>query len=232
VIKIITSGAFAAALEQILPIFSKKFNVKYKLYYGSSFGPAEDSIPSRIKKGENFDIFFLADGAINRHAEDGILDIKSKNQIISSNIGIAIKKGSKLHDVSNLESFKKTLIEVKSIALAASASGIYLNEVVFPKIFDNPKIILNKSVKILSERVGKVISRGEREIGFQQLSELLPIKGIVILGMLPIEIRKSFIFGSAKSLKSRCDNYYDKLLCFIRSNEIKDLCQKTGVSIL
>ena len=231
-LKIITSGAFAAALEKILPLFSKINNISYELAYGSSFGDAKDSIPSRIKNNEHFDIYFLAEGAINRHHEDGILDIKTKYNIVSSDIGMAVKEGSKSYDISSLNSFKGALKRTNSIGYAASASGIYLETIVFPKIFSDPDFIFKKSKKILSERVGSVLSRGDIEVGFQQYSELLPIKGIKILGMLPKEIRKSFIFGSAISNSSNCHATYDQLLNFINLKENLKNIESTGLNLL
>ena len=231
-LKIITSGAFAAVLEKILPLFAKKNNITYELSYGSSFGEAKDSIPSRIKNNEYFDIFFLAEGAINRHHDEGIIDIKTKHNIASSDIGIAVKNGSKFNDISSLKSFKETLISAKSIGYAASASGIYLANTVFPKIFNDPDVIFKKSKKILSERVGSVIFRGDVEIGFQQYSELLPIIGIKIIGMLPEEIRKSFIFGSAMSNNSPSEPIYRNLIKFIKHDESKKFIEKTGLKIL
>jgi molybdate transport system substrate-binding protein len=231
-LKIITSGAFAAALERILPLFAQKNNITYELSYGSSFGEAKDSIPSRIKKKEHFDIYFLAEGAINRHHEEGILDIKTKHNIVSSEIGVAVKNGSNLYDISSLESFKDTLILSKSIGYAASASGIYLANTVFPKIFIDPDVIFKKSKKILSERVGSVIFRGDIEIGFQQYSELLPIKGIKIIGMLPKEIRKPFIFGSAMSNNSTSQPIYIKLIEFIKHDDSKKYIENSGLKLL
>ena len=231
-LKIITSGAFAAALEKILPLFSKINNISYELAYGSSFGDAKDSIPSRIKNNEHFDIYFLAEGAINRHHEEGILDIKTKYNIVSSDIGMAVKEGSKSYDISSLNSFKGALKRTNSIGYAASASGIYLETIVFPKIFSDPDFIFKKSKKILSERVGSVLSRGDIEVGFQQYSELLPIKGIKILGMLPKEIRKSFIFGSAISNSSNCHATYDQLLNFINLKENLKNIESTGLNLL
>lgn len=231
-LKIITSGALAAALEKILPLFSKINNISYELAYGSSFGDAKDSIPSRIKNNEHFDIYFLAEGAINRHHEEGILDIKTKYNIVSSDIGMAVKEGSKSYDISSLNSFKEALEKADSIGYAASASGIYLETNVFPKIFSDPDFIFKKSKKILSERVGSVISRGDIEVGFQQYSELLPIKGIEILGMLPKEIRKSFIFSSAISNSSNSHATYDKLLNFINLKENLKNIESTGLNLL
>jgi molybdate transport system substrate-binding protein len=232
VLKIITSGVFASVLEKILPLFAQKNNIIYELSYGSSFGEAKDSIPSRIKNNEHFDIYFLAEGAINRHHDEGILDIKTKHNIVSSEIGVAVKNGSKLQDISSLKSFKETLISAKSIGYAASASGIYLANTVFPKIFNDPDLIFKKSKKILSERVGSVIFRGDIEIGFQQYSELLPIKGIKIIGMLPKEIRKSFIFGSAMSNNSTSGLIYRNLIKFIKHDDTQKFIKNSGLKIL
>ena len=231
-LKIITSGALAAALEKILPIFSKEYGISYSLNYGSSFGEADDSIPSRIKNGESFDFYFLAEGALLKHAKDGIVDINSKVNLVSSNIGVAVKDGGRSFKIDTLSSFKQALIDANSIAYAASASGIYLSETVFPSLFPENGSIKAKSTKILSERVGNVLVRGEAEIGFQQLSELMPINGLSIIGKLPIEIRKSFIFSCAIGNNTLHIKEYDQFLGFIKQEEIVKIINNTGVEIL
>ena len=145
---------------------------------------------------------------------------------------MAVKKGSKSYDISSLNSFKEALKKANSIGYAASASGIYLETIVFPKIFSDPDFIFKKSKKILSERVGSVISRGDIEVGFQQYSELLPVKGIKILGMLPNEIRKSFIFGSAISDTSKYHTTYKELLNFITLKENLEIIESAGLKLL
>jgi len=84
----------------------------------------------------------------------------------------------------------------------------------------------------LSERVGSVIFRGDIEIGFQQYSELLPIKGIKIIGMLPKEIRKPFIFGSAMSNNSTSQPIYIKLIEFIKHDDSKKYIENSGLKLL
>ena len=231
-LKIITSGALAAALEKILPIFSKEYGISYSLNYGSSFGEADDSIPSRIKNGESFDFYFLAEGALLKHAKDGIVNINSKINLVSSNIGVAVKDGGRSFKIVTLSSFKQALIDANSIAYAASASGIYLSETVFLSLFPENGSIKAKSIKILSERVGNVLVRGEAEIGFQQLSELMPINGLSIIGKLPIEIRKSFIFSCAIGNNTLHIKEYDQFLGFIKQEEIVKIINNTGVEIL
>ena len=231
-LKIITSGALAAALEKILPIFSKEYCISYSLNYGSSFGEADDSITSRIRNGESFDFYFLAEGALLKHAKDGIVNINSKVNLVTSNIGVAVKDGGRSFKIDTLSSFKQALIDANSIAYAASASGIYLSETVFLSLFPENGSIKAKSIKILSERVGNVLVRGEAEIGFQQLSELMPIKGLSIIGKLPIEIRKSFIFSCAIGTNTLHIREYDQFLSFIKQEQIVKIINNTGVEIL
>jgi len=230
VIKIITSGAFAAALEKTLPIYKSKYGLNYQLFYGSSFGEAHDSIPNRIKKGETFDFFFLAEGALDNYIKNDYIDPKSKFNLINSRIGIAIKEGGRSYSVNKEDSFINMLIECSSIAYAASASGIYLSNYVFPQISSK---ILIKSKKILSERVGNVIKRGEAEVGFQQLSELLPIKGLKILGGLPKKYDKNFIFSSGCANASIFKTEYFRFInALIDNEEFKNIIEKTGVNLL
>jgi molybdate transport system substrate-binding protein len=230
VIKIITSGAFAAALEKALPIYKSKYGLNYQLFYGSSFGEAHDSIPNRIKKGEFFDFFFLAEGALDNYIRNNYIDAKSKINLVNSRIGIAIKEDGRSFSVNNEVSFVKMLIECKSIAYAASASGIYLCNDVFPLISNK---ILIKSKKIMSERVGNIVLRGEAEVGFQQFSELLPIKGLKILGGLPNQYDKNFIFSAGCNDDTDYKAEYFKFIDVLtNSDEFKTVIEKTGVKLL
>ena len=151
---------------------------------------------------------------------------------MSSNIGVAVKDGGRSFKIDTLSSFKQALIDANSIAYAASASGIYLSETVFPSLFPQNHSIRSKSTKILSERVGNVLVRGEAEIGFQQLSELMPIKGLSIIGKLPIEISKSFIFSCAIGNNTLHIKEYDQFLGFIKQEQIVKIINNTGVEIL
>ena len=98
-------------------------------------------------------------------------------------------------DIGTLEAFRRTLLEAKSIAYSASASGVYLSTELWPKmgIWEQIKA---KSRRIESERVASVVARGEAEIGFQQVSELLEIKGVDFVGPLPEGAQRTTIFAA------------------------------------
>src|SRR5438093_13265643 len=109
---------------------------------------------------------------------------ESHTPLARSAIGMAVKAGAPKPDISTVDALKRTLLTAKSIAYSDSASGVYLQDVLFPKlgIWDQIK---SKSKKIEADPVGGVVATGEAEIGFQQISELRPVKGIDIVGELP-----------------------------------------------
>jgi molybdate transport system substrate-binding protein len=97
---------------------------------------------------------------------------------------MAVKAGARRPDISTVDGLKRTLLAAKSIGYSDSASGVYLATELFPKlgIWDQIK---SKSRKIEADPVGGFVANGEVEIGFQQISELRPVKGIEIVGELP-----------------------------------------------
>ena len=133
--------------------------------------------------GVNGDLFSFADGHPSGGLiRGGILDRGPSDS--RSTVGIAVRAGAPKPDIRTVEALKRTLLTAKSIAYSDSASGVYLATVLFPKlgIWDQIK---SKSRKIEADPVGGVVATGEVEIGFQQISELRPVKGIDIVGELP-----------------------------------------------
>jgi molybdate transport system substrate-binding protein len=98
-------------------------------------------------------------------------------------------------DISTVEALKRTLLDAKSIAYSDSASGVYLSTVLFPRlgIWDQIK---EKSRMIPADPVGAVVARGDAEVGFQQMSELKPVRGIEIVGALPASAQKVTVFSA------------------------------------
>jgi putative tricarboxylic transport membrane protein len=114
---------------------------------------------------------------------------------VRSHIGMAVRAGSPKPDISSVEALTRTLLSAKSIAYSASASGTYLSTELFPRLGIADRIKA-KSRRIESERVGAVVARGDAEIGFQQVSELLPIAGIDYVGPLPDEVQRVSTFSA------------------------------------
>ena len=156
-----------------------------------------DSIPSRLSRGEKFDVLILAAPALDKFVMSGVVGQNAKVDLVASVIGAAVRTGAPKPDISTMDTFKRTLLDAKSIAYSASASGTYLSTEVFSKMGIADQMT-KKAQKIYSERVGAVIARGDAELGFQQVSELIPIPGISFIGEIPAEVQKTVLFSAGK----------------------------------
>lgn len=234
-LQIITSGAFAAALQELAPVYTTETGEKVDLHFGSSHGAAHDSIPTRLSQGQTFDAFILARKALDEFAARGSLAPGLGWDLVESNIAVAVRVEDPTPDISTLEAFKKTMLSFKKVALSASASGIYLSTEVFPKL-GIAEQMSKTAFTVFSERVGHVIARGEADIGCQQASEIMPIKTVKIIGFLPPEIQKPFYFSAG--IGSLCVADPDRLertknfLRFLASPAADGIVQHTGLEPL
>ena len=194
-LRVITSGGFAAAFALLAVKFEQESNIKIITSHGSSSGGADDSIPMRLARGEYFDIIILSRPSLDKLTELGYVIPASRTDLVHSDIGMAIKAGSAIPDISSPEAFIDTLLKAKSIGYSARASGTYLSTILWPDMGIWPQIA-DKSQRILSEHVASVVARGEVEIGFQQSSEILPIAGIVYVGPIPKILQKITTFSA------------------------------------
>lgn len=227
-LQVITSGAFAAALKDLVPIYEAQYQTRVDLSFGSSIGAAHDSIPTRLSEGQQFDVFVLAGSALDNFIQEGKIQKGSRIDLVSSQIAAAIREGDPVPDISTLEAFKKTLLTIGRIAYSASASGTYLSTELFPKLGIAEEMSV-KAKKIFSERVGTILMRNEADLGFQQLSELLPIAGIKILGDLPPEAQRSFFFSAGIGSATQKEEQARHLIEFLASTEVADHIRKTGL---
>lgn len=194
-VKVMNSGGFTAAYKDLTPGCEASTRNTVTTAYGASMGNAPDAIPSRLARGEPVDVVIMAAPALDELIRQGKVREGSRVDLARSSISVAVRAGAPKPDIATVEALTRALKEAKSIAYSASASGTYLSAEVFPRL-DPGGGIAAKATRILSERVGTVVARGDAEIGFQQTSELLPIPGIDIVGPLPPELQQRTMFSA------------------------------------
>jgi molybdate transport system substrate-binding protein len=194
-IKVVTSGGFTAAYLELVPAYEGATHNKLLTEFGPSMGTTHNAIPVRLDRGEAIDVVILAAPALDDLIKQGKVRPGSRVDLVQSKIGMAVKAGAPRPDISTVDALKRTLLAAKSIAYSDSASGVYLSTELFPKlgVVDQIK---GKSRKIEADPVGGVVATGEFEIGFQQISELKPVKGIDIVGELPPGAQKVTVFAA------------------------------------
>lgn len=223
-----TSGAFTESLKELVPAFERRTGHRVVMAFGASMGGAPDSIPSRLDRGEIADVVILAAGALDALAAKGQVVPGSRTDLVRSVIGLVVKAGAPRPDIATVPGLRRALLEAKSIAYSASASGVYVSTELFAKL-GVEAAVKDKSIRVVSERVARVVARGEAEIGFQQVSELITIPGVDYVGPLPPEVQKATYFSAGIGAKAKEPEAARELVRFLRSEEAAPVIERNGL---
>jgi molybdate transport system substrate-binding protein len=148
--------------------------------------------------------------------------------VVRSQIGAAVRKGTPKPDISTVAALTQTLLNAKSVAYSASASGVYLSTEMFAKLGVQERLAVTGK-KILSERVGAVVARGDAELGFQQVSELIYFKELDFIGTLPDEVQQTIFFSAGLVEGAAQPELARHLLRFLTSPAVADIVRATGL---
>jgi molybdate transport system substrate-binding protein len=213
-------------LIELAPVFER--TTGHRIVVGATTSTGPDSIQNRLQRGEPVDVVIMADTALDGFIRDGKVVAASRVDLVRSEIGMAVRAGAPRPDVSSAELFKRALLQAKSIAYSASVSGVYLSAEVFQRL-GIADAVLPKSRRIEGERVGTVVARGDAEIGFQQVSELLPVPGIELIGPLPPEVQRVTVFSAAIATSAGAPDAARTLIAFFGSPEAAPIIRRTGL---
>jgi putative tricarboxylic transport membrane protein len=227
-ITVMTSGGFTAPLLEVIPAFERATQHKVITVFGASTGGAPDSIPARLARGEPADVIVLTAEALEALAAQGKVDRRTRADLVRSRIGMAVRSGAPKPDISSVDALVRTLLGATSVAYSASASGTYLSTELFPRL-GVAEQMKAKGRRIVSERVGSVVARGDAEIGFQQISELLPISGIDYVGPLPDEVQRVTIFAAGIATGATQPDAARALIDFLTSPAVVPAIRKYGL---
>ena len=227
-IKLMTSGAFAAAYLELIPQLELLTKKKF-VTAATSIGTGENSIPNRLKRGEAVDIVIVADAVLRKFIQDGLVLAETYTPVARSTIGMAVRAGAPMPDISTAEALKRTLLQAKSIGYSASVSGQYVTTELYQRLGIADQVIGKSRFVGGGERVGAVIARGEVEIGFQQISELLPVPGIAHITPLPSEVQKISMFSAGVAASTTDSDLAYSVIKFLASPEAAHAISKSGL---
>src|SRR6202158_3799712 len=227
-VRVMISGGLTAAYKELVPEFERLTGNKVLTAYGPSMGTTVNAIPIRLERGEPADVLIMVGYALGDLAQQGKVIAESRVDRVKSRIGIAVKSGAPKPDISSAEAVKRTLLTAKTVAYSDSASGVYVSTEMFAKlgIADEMK---DKARKIPATPVGEIVARGDAEIGFQQISELLPVPGVDIVGPLPPELQKITVFSAGIATVSKEPAAGRALIKFLASPAARDAIIKSGM---
>ncbi len=199
-LKVLTAGAFKQVLVAELPGFEQRTGHKVTID-NATVGV----LTRRIEGGEAFDVAVLNPAAIDALTAKGPLAAGTQRALARVGVGVVVKAGAPKPDISTVESFKRALLDAKSVAYidpkAGGSSGIYI-----AKLLDRlglAQAVNSKAKLIQGGAVADHIADGEAELGLHQISEILPVEGVTLVGPLPAELQNYTVYAAAVASNAR-----------------------------
>jgi molybdate transport system substrate-binding protein len=232
-VHVMISAGFYKVYSELGPAFERASGHRLVTTRGPSMGDSPESIPTRLSRGEAADMVILDGGAADELGKRGLVRADSKVELARSQIGMVVREGAKKPDIGSVEAFRKALLAAKSIAYSDSGSGTYLATTLFAKL-GVAEQVAGKSRKVRGppsgEPVAAVVARGEAEIGFQQISELINVAGVAFVGAIPAELQPGFSFAGAITSKARQPEAASALMRFLAAPEAAPVISKAGLT--
>lgn len=190
-----------------------------------------EAITKRITEGEVVDIVVNAAQNIDRLTNEGKLSEGSRTDFARSSIGVAVAPSAARPDVSSIEGLKSALLGAKSIVISSGTSGRYLSDL-FSRLGVGEQIKAKVKQPPSGAQIGDILAAGEAELGFQQVSELLHVKGIQFLGPIPAEIQNYTIYSGAAHSQAPQPDAARAFLRVLRQPETAAVVRKSGMEPL
>ena len=198
-IRILSSMATKGVLEELAPAFERATGVKVA---AESIGGVD--VNKRVKAGEAVDLVVLAANAIDTLINEGHLVVGSRVDLVTSGVAIAVRAGAPRPEIGSEAAVKAAVLAAKTVCYSTGPSGVTL-----AKLFERWGILEEIKARIVvappGVPVGGLVARGEAELGFQQMSELIHLPGIDVIGVMPPAIQTITTFSAGIAVASKTD---------------------------
>ncbi|MEY2853352.1 MAG: hypothetical protein RL030_484 [Pseudomonadota bacterium] len=183
------------ATREVLAALAAQFQRETGIEVASEAGGGVD-VAQRVSRGEAFDVVVLSGNAIDKLMAEGRLLVGSRVDIVRSGVAIAVRRGAARPDVSSEAAVRDAVARATSIGYSTGPSGVYLE-----KLFERWGLLEALRSRIVvpppGVPVGSLVADGRCALGFQQLSELMNLAGVDVVGLLPPEIQTTTVFAGA-----------------------------------
>ena len=222
-IKVMASGAVKETYLELVPQFEKASGHRVVTIW-----PGTADMMKRLKGGESVDLVIIGTNSLDELIKLGKIEPGGRVDFARSGVGVAVRAGARKPDISSGDAVKLALLSASSIGYSSGPSGVYLDSL-FQRmgITDQLKSKLKRPPSGAS--VGEMVARGEVEIGFQQVSELIHVSGIDFLGPLPPDIQQITIFSSGIHTSATKPDAAKALAKFLTSPSAAMVIKKNGM---
>jgi molybdate transport system substrate-binding protein len=225
-IKILSAVALEPAIVAIEPEFEKSSGLKATFVYGTV-----GAVAGRLQNGEDADVVIVSGPKLDELQKQGKVVAGSRINIAKIGVGVLVGKGAAKPDISSFDALKRSLLAAKSIAYTdparGGASGIYT-----ARLLERLEIAAEMKPKTKLAAGGGpllgMIAKGDAEIGFLQISEILSAPSVDLVGPLPAEIQNYTLFAAGIVASSKQADAGKALVAFFSSPEVAGIMKARG----
>ena len=222
-LKVMASAGMKDAVTDLVPAFEQVSGHKVTINWAGN-----ENILNRIRGGETVDLVIMAKSNIEKLISEGKLVATSRADIARSGVGVAVRAGLPKPDISSSAALIDAVLAAKSVAYSSGPSGHYVADL-FKKMGIADRIKDKVTQTPSGVQVGDLLARGDADLGFQQVSELIHVKGIDYLGPLPPDIQVITVFSAARHIAAQNPAAADALVKFLTAPAAAPVIRKAGM---
>jgi molybdate transport system substrate-binding protein len=229
-VRVLMSGGFSGAYEQLLPEFERTSGIEVTTGSGASQGNGPQTIGAQLARGVPADVVIMSrEGlaeliAANRVATGTVVDLASVP------LGVAVRAGTAKPDVSTVDGFKQALLKADVIAVPGSTSGIWLKTDLFPRLGIAERI--NVEMTPRGSDASAMVAAGGADLAVMPVSEILVAPGVEFAGAIPSEIQMIQVFAAAVVAGSQAIEASRRLIGFLASPHASETIRRSGMEPL
>ena len=226
-ITVLSGGAVKSGFTDAAALWEKQTGHRVK----ATFAPAGE-IQKRLAAGERFDLIVVPAENLAAFERDGIVTAGTSRPIAAVSIGVAVRKGAPVPDISTSDGVKRMLVGAKSLTYmdpSRGTSGKHFDEVVLPKLGVRDEIRA-KTKFGEGGMIAEKVASGEVELAVHQMTEIMPVAGVTLVGPLPPDLQKVTVYTGALPRASAAPTEAAALLAFLASPEARPLFLSRGYS--
>ena len=226
-VKVLMSGGFSAAYEQLLPEFERTSGIKVTTGSGASQGTGPQTVAAQLARGVPADVVILS--------REGLSELIAAKRIAAGTdvdlarvpLGVAVRAGTPKPDVSTVEAFKQLLLKAKTIAVPGSTSGIWLMNDLFPRLGIAEKINVKAAAR--GKDAFGMVAAGGADLAVMPISEILHAPGVDFAGSIASEIQFVQTFSTAVVVGSGDLEGSKRLIEFLSSSRASEAIRNSGM---
>ena len=220
-VKILSGGAMRSLMVELAPLLERASDAKVEIEFRLT-----SVLQKEIEDGAAFDIALLPRPELDALVRGNKIAAGSTADITRSSVGLAVKVGAPIPDISTVASLKRALLDARSIGYSDGPSGAYI-----AALLERLGIAdaMKPKTKLTSRPVAELVAAGEAELGMQQIVAILPVKGAELVGPLPSDLQNIIIYAAGLSATAQNSAAAKNCIVFMRSREAVRLIRTKGM---